>query len=166
MRKYLIDLGFILACLCLAAATITAASAFWAAAALADDGAGTAIDFSPLVNEALSALASAALALSVWGIHRAAVWLGLKQDSEVRAYLERAAEAGIAMVRVKAGDALSGRLTVDAKIALAQEVGQYLVDRVPDAVTRFGLHGDALTDYVLGRLGEPLALSTGPETTP
>ncbi|MDD3447358.1 MAG: hypothetical protein PHS60_18295 [Zavarzinia sp.] len=152
MRKYLIDLGFVLACLGALAAVI------WSRVALAADGGGTTVDFAPLVSEVFSALASVALALGLWAVHQLSSWLKLKQDSEVRRYLEDACYAGINLIRTKADGALNGQLSIDVKLALVAEVSQYLVDRVPDALRRFGLTGDALTSYVLGRLGEPLAL--------
>lgn len=134
-----------------------AACIAWPVPALAADG--TTVDFAPLINPVLDAMVMGIAALVGWAINHATILLKLKQDSEVRAYLEDAAYAGINLARAKAGDALAGKLTVDVKIALAAEVGEYLIARVPDALKRFGLTGDALKDYVLGRLGgDPLPL--------
>ena len=113
---------------------------------------GTTVTLAPLVDELLSGLATAALAGLLWLINRAAEWLKLRSDSEVRRYLEQAAYAGIALARSKASGALDGRLSIDVKSAMAAEVGQYLVDRVPAALRRFGLTGDALSDYILARI--------------
>ncbi len=142
----------------IALALCTAAWLAWPGAALAADD--TTIDLAPVVNPVLDAIFGAVAALAGLAINHLTVWLKLKQDAEVRRYLENTVYAGINVARAKAGDALAGKMTVDVKIALAAEVAEYLIARVPDGLARFGLTGDALKDYVLGRLGggDPLPL--------
>ena len=130
----------------------------WPVPAFAGDG--TTVDLAPVITPFVEALFGVVAGLAGWAIRHLTIWLKLKQDSEVRAYLEDAVYAGINVARAKAGEALAGKLTVDVKLALAAEVGEYLIDRVPDALARFGLTGEALKAYVLGRLGgDPLPLS-------
>lgn len=134
----------------------TAACIAWPFPAFAGDG--TTVDLAPVITPVIEALFGVVAGLASWAIRHLTAWLKLKQDSEVRAYLKDAVYAGINVARAKAGEALAGKLTVDVKLALAAEVGEYLIDRVPDALARFGLTGEALRDYVLGRIGDPLPM--------
>lgn len=135
-----------------------AACIAWPVPAFAADG--TTVDLAPVISPILEALFGVVAGLAGWALRHFTVWLKLKQDSEVRAYLEDAVYAGINVARAKAGAALPGKLTIDLKVALAADVAEYLIDHVPDALARFGLTGEALENYVLGRLGDPLPAIT------
>ncbi|PWR17691.1 hypothetical protein [Zavarzinia aquatilis] len=134
----------------------TAACIAWPVPALAADG--TTVDFAPVITPVIEALFGVVAGLAGWAIRHLTVWLKLKQDSEVRRYLEDTCYAGIALVRARSDAALTGKLSFDTKSAMVAEVAQYLIDRVPGALKRFGLSDDALKNYVLARIGGGVVL--------
>ena len=165
MKRYLTDIAFGLACLCLLAAMMTAMAAFWAAAspALADDGAHV-ISFGALAGEvagwALNALAIIATPVLLWAAHRVMAWLGIKSresqervDEIVRGYLEPVVLRGIQLAKSRAG-LLSGKASIEVRSALIAEAAQYAIDSVPGALKHFGLDDERLKSYVEARLDD------------
>lgn len=83
-----------------------------------------------LATATVEAVIAVLLAAATWVLRHLGVWLRLRQDSEVRAYLNVAADKAIALSR-QAGDQ-----------SRAWGVA-YLRAAVPDALARFGLTQDA-----------------------
>ena len=100
-------------------------------------------------------LAGAALMLfGGYAIQRLATWLKLREDSEVRAYLNQALERGVDLALAE----LRGRLPAYARMAnpevdaAVERVAQYARDTVPDALARFGIDSAGLRDRAKARL--------------
>lgn len=112
----------------------------------------TAIDLGPLAL-ALAGFAFAALAgAGTWLAARAAAWLKLSQDSQVRGYLEVALGNGIAFARRQVEARLAAGIKVDVHNATVAEAAEYVIQRVPDALARFGITAEAVRDLIIARL--------------
>lgn len=110
-----------------------------------------------LLEHLLQAAGLVILALGGIAIRRLADWLRLRADSEVRAYLlaglERAVEFGQAEARRMARDAgLTGPAVGNAALEVARDYAQ---QRMPEALTRFGIDTAALDSMLRARLPKP-----------
>ncbi|WP_372502379.1 hypothetical protein P7L66_13200 [Tistrella mobilis] len=103
----------------------------------------------PVIESVLGAIGVVVGGYAVRLIHRAVVWLGLEQDARVRTYLEDAAMNAIDYAIHQLGGAIR---TPEAKNQAVEVAVAYLRRRVPDALSRFGLAGSDLADYVTARL--------------
>lgn len=121
-----------------------------------------AINLTPLVDTAGGLLAAVLTALAIWGAQRLMSWLKISEDEKVRAYLETAITNSIAWARTKLNDQ-AGSITVTTKNKVVHDAATYLVDRVPDALKRFGIDEAAARDLVLARLP---ALNSAAVTAP
>lgn len=97
------------------------------------------------------------LAVGTIAIRRFSDWLKLASDDRIRAYLQEALELGVeygvSRVRAYAGAADTPRK------AVVREAASYVAARVPDALEKFGIDGDALNAMIEARL--PLAVGDG-----
>lgn len=117
-----------------------------------------------VLNEAIASLVplvlAVLLALGSLAVKRLADWLQLSSDDKVRAYLQdallHAIERGVAVVRGSPEHA--GRGQEALREAALRVAADYVRDRVPDALARFGVSDGALTEMLQARLlpGEPL----------
>jgi hypothetical protein len=98
----------------------------------------------------LQIVAAAVLVLGGFAVRALTVWLNLRADDQVRAYLQqaldRAVEYGLAEARgrVAAGPA---RNNIAAELAR-----DYAQQRVPDALARFGIDTAGLDQLIRARL--------------
>ena len=112
--------------------------------------------------EALLQLAGVAvLTLGGFAIHRLSDWLKLRADDQVRTYLlatlDRAVEFGKAEARRRIRDGAAGsHETLAAELAR-----QYTLDRVPDALARFGVGTPGLDQMIQARMPKPPAILGG-----
>lgn len=112
-----------------------------------------------LIDAALQLVAIAVLTLGGLGIRHLADWLKLRADSEVRAYLmaglDRAVEFGRAEARrrlLAPGSGMQREEVPTLQVALARD---YVAERFPDALARFGLDLPAVEKLVRARLPAP-----------
>jgi hypothetical protein len=109
-----------------------------------------------LIDALLQLAAVAVLGLGGMAIRRLSDWLKLRADSEVRGYLtaalDRAVEYGLAEARRRARDGVTGATNQAAELATT-----YVRDRVPAALTRFGIDSVGLDQMVRARLPRPPA---------
>ncbi|WP_439596476.1 hypothetical protein [Falsiroseomonas sp.] len=113
--------------------------------------------FALLLDHTLELLAPVALFMGRHLISRAAEWLKLRADSEVRAYLEagleRAVAYGLAEARRRV---VAGALPNNAVSNAAGELARgYAQERWPDALARFDVDTVALDKMIRARLPKP-----------
>lgn len=129
---------------------------FLPAQALAATPDGT-VDLTPLI-EAVVALAAAAIgAVGSWAIARLAGWLKLRQDSEIRAYLDAALTNALEYGAKKAmASSMVAHLSQPSVRNEAVELAiDYTIARVPDALRRFQITPAALREMLEARLYLP-----------
>lgn len=129
------------------AAVVAAALCLVAFPLLAADGG--AVDFSPLVGEAVAGLGAVLVALAGWALRR---WTGIALSAEARATLDGAADRAAALIVQRYG----GRLSLDAGNPAINDGVRYLRDTVPDAVKRLGATPEALEARVKAELAKRL----------
>ncbi|MEI6159996.1 MAG: hypothetical protein WCP77_09200 [Roseococcus sp.] len=107
-----------------------------------------------LLEVLLQLLASGVLALGGYAITRLSDWLKLKEDSEVRVYLNQALERGVDLALAEARGRLPGyaRLAHPEVSTAVERAAEYARDTVPDALARFRIDGEGLRDMVSARL--------------
>lgn len=114
-----------------------------------------------LLDALLQIAAAGVLALGGYAIQRLATWLKLRQDSEVRAYLNQALERAVDLALAEA----KGRLPAYARLAhpevttAVERAAEYARTTVPDALRRFGIDGDGLRDRISARIAARQAVS-------
>ena len=107
-----------------------------------------------LLDALLQLGAAGVLALGGFAIQRLTTWLKLRQDSEVRAYLNQALERAVDLALAEA----RGRLPAYARIAhpevstAVERAAEYARATVPDALARFRIDGDGLRDRISARI--------------
>jgi hypothetical protein len=107
-----------------------------------------------LLDALLQLAASGVLALGGYAITRLASWLKLREDSEVRAYLNQALERAVDLALAEA----KGRLPAYARLAhpevngVVERAAEYARAAVPDALARFKIDSDGLRERVSARL--------------
>jgi hypothetical protein len=108
----------------------------------------------PFLEVILQLAASLVLALGGYAIARLAAWLKLREDSEVRTYLNQALERAVDLALAEA----RGRLPTYARLAppevnsVVERAADYARAAVPDALARFDIKGDALRERIAARL--------------
>jgi hypothetical protein len=107
-----------------------------------------------LLDALLQLAATGVLALGGYAITRLSAWLKLREDSEVRAYLNQALERAVDLALAEA----KGRLPAYAKLAhpevsgVVERAAEYARETVPDALKRFGIDSAGLRERVSARL--------------
>ena len=109
------------------------------------------VDLSPLISAAVEVVTLVLLAVGAIAIRRLAAWLRLREDDEVRAYLETALRNGIdfAMRRL---EERSSDLKLETKSETIAEATRYVVEQVPEAVKRLKLDQAAIERAIEARL--------------
>lgn len=111
------------------------------------------VDLSPLIQQVLELLLAVGSVLALWLGWKLKTWLGLKEDSEIRTYLDLALQNGIAYGIEKAKAAgQDWKVSVHVKDEAVAHAANYVVSRVPDALKRFGITPLALQDLIKARL--------------
>ena len=109
------------------------------------------IDFAPLIDIAIQIAAAIVLVVGTWAAGRLVGWLGLKQDAEVRNYLNSALYMAIEYGRTRAREfGVKGKVETQNKTVA--EAVNYLIAAVPDALDRFNVTDEHLADMVKARL--------------
>jgi hypothetical protein len=114
----------------------------------------TVVDVAPAASyllEALAGILATLVSYVGWMVSR---WLKLKQDSEIRVYLERALMSGINFGKEKLAEHVGRNLRIDAKSELVAVATRYVVEAVPGALNRFGLDRAAVEKLIIARLPE------------
>lgn len=145
--------------LLLAAVTVAlaAASCLFAVPALAETTITVpTIDLTPIKGLVLEAFVGVLMALATWISWKVKTVLKLKEDSEIRVYLDKALENGahyaIQLLRDKT--APYGQIKVDNQlVAIA---ANYALSNVPAALKHFGVDNASLAKLVEARLGKVL----------
>jgi hypothetical protein len=149
-------------------ALLSAAAPAWAA-----EGGGTVLDLSPYMAELVAAIGAVLVAIAgaaLRAFHRFLErrW-GLELDAETRAYLQdaldRAVDYGVARAAAAAAAAAP---SVDLRHEAVRHAAEYALDRVPDALARFGITPAALTRMVEARIEarNPSAVDLAPQPVP
>lgn len=108
-----------------------------------------------------AALQLAALALTIFGSYaltKLSAWLGVKQDSEVRGYLQDALGIAVSAGQRRLMLAMAGAPPEQVATLHAQVIGEaatYVASKVPGALKHFGISDVGLRDMIEKRL-EPL----------
>lgn len=107
-----------------------------------------------LLDVLLQLAASGVLALGGYAITRLATWLKLRQDSEVRAYLNQALERAVDLALAEARGRLPAytRLSHPQLDAAVERAAEYARSTVPDALARFRIDTEGLRDRISARL--------------
>jgi len=116
--------------------------------------ASTVVDMSSLGAQLVQVLGAALLAAGLWLIRLLQAKLKLDADAAVRVYLETALRNGIAYGVVRAEERMrsSGAAAIDFRSDVVAVAAQYVNDKVPDALKRFGIDIDHLDEMILARL--------------
>lgn len=115
---------------------------------------GTTVDLTALLPLILEILAGLVLAMAAWAIKKYATKLGIDADAETRAYLLTAVVAAVTYGRNKALEELGTAdwTKVDVRNALLAHGVAYVLQRVPDAVSRFNLKEQDIRELIIARL--------------
>jgi hypothetical protein len=138
---------------------------------LANAAAAQSVNLQPIASELMNSLAIVLAAFIAFISGQISLWLSkkLKLDSQkvddtIRGYLNEAARRGIQLALVKLQTSDLGQVNVKNQVlAIA---GQYVVDRVPDALKRFGFNSQILEQYLEARLGDIDLATLMPSPTP
>lgn len=107
-----------------------------------------------LLDALLQLAAAGVLALGGYAITRLSAWLKLREDSEVRSYLNQALERAVDLALAEARSRIAPRIYPLAPVAddLVAKAAAYARDRVPDALARFRIDGASLEDMIRSRM--------------
>lgn len=107
-----------------------------------------------LLDAVLQILAAGVLALGGYAIQRFASWLKLREDSEVRAYLNVALERAVDLALAEVRSSMAPRVLPMGPVsdATVEKAVEYARDRVPDALARFRISEVDLADMLRARL--------------
>ena len=114
-----------------------------------------------LLEVLLQLAAGGVMALGGYAIQRLASWLKLREDSEVRLYLNQALERGVDLALAEA----KGRLPAYVRLAnpevttAVERAAEYARTTVPDALARFRIDSDGLRDRISARIAARQAAS-------
>jgi hypothetical protein len=117
-----------------------------------------------LLDVLLQLAATCLLALGGYAIARLSTWLKLREDSEVRGYLNQALERAVDLALAEA----RGRLPAYARLAhpevnaVVERAAEYARAAVPDALARFRIDSAGLKERVSARLAARPSTSTAP----
>lgn len=107
-----------------------------------------------LLEVLLQLAAAGVLTLGGYAIQRLGSWLKLREDGEVRAYLNAALERAVDLALAEARGRLPtyARLTHPEVDAVVERAAEYARATVPDALARFRIDNAGLRDRVAARL--------------
>lgn len=114
-------------------------------------GDDTVVDVGPVLETLLGSLAAAVMAIGSWALARLAKRLGLEADSKIRAYLDEALYRAIGYATSRLRDE-GTPILIDVKSELVARATNYILDRVPDAVSHFGLDSRSIGRLIEARL--------------
>lgn len=111
----------------------------------------------------LQLAATGVLAFGGYAIHRVCAWLRLREDSEVRKYLDETLRRGVDLAEAEMRRNLPGyaRPTEAALNTAVARVAGYAQDRVPAALAHFGVNDLGLMEMARARLlaRQPVAIA-------
>lgn len=119
-----------------------------------------------LLDALLQLAATGVLALGCYAITHLAGWLQLREDSEVRRYLNEALARAVDLAEgelrrmMSASGMIRGphiKPTAEQINAAIDVAASYAEERVPDALGRFGVSSPGLHEMLLARLSARLA---------
>ena len=120
------------------------------------------IDFSPLFDFGVQVLALILFVLVSWAVQKLIKKLGLSVDAEVRTYLDEAIWRGIGYARTRlAGD--KRKITLEVKDKVVADASNYVISKVPDALSHFKIDERALAEMVAARLGHYIPIEEDDE---
>lgn len=123
------------------------------ALALATPAHAAELDLTALLNHGVDLLAAVLAAVTAWVGRWVVIKLKLGADSEIRAYLDQALNAGVSLAVGKMRDRLAaGPVTIEVKNEIVAMAANYAVARVPDALNRFGITPESLAEMIEARL--------------
>ena len=111
------------------------------------------IDLSPILSTVVQILFGLVLTIGTWALGKLATRLGLEADDKVRGYLETALQSGVAFAREKALLAGQDFSRIEVRNQAVATAANYVISRVPDAVTKFGITDESLNKMIQARLG-------------
>jgi allantoicase len=111
------------------------------------------IDLTPILAIIIDLLAAALMALGGWALAKMGRKFGLEADDQVRIYLGEALAGGIGWAKEQARKRGDDFAIIEVRSRLVAEAGQYVIERVPDAVERFGLNPARIERLIEARLG-------------
>lgn len=111
------------------------------------------IDFTPIIDVGIDVLALILMAIGTWALAKLGRKFGLEADDQVRVYLGEALVGGIGWAKEQARKRSQDIARIEVRSRLVAEASNYVIERVPDAVNRFGLDRDRIEKLVEARLG-------------
>lgn len=139
------------------AAALVAVSCLFAMPALAETTVTLpTIDFGPLKEFVIEAFAGALMALATWISWKIKTVLKLKEDSEIRVYLDKALENGAHYAIQLLRDKTAPYSQVKVDNQLVAVAANYALSNVPAALKHFGIDSASLAKLVEARLGKVL----------
>lgn len=111
------------------------------------------IDLTPILEVAIDSLAVVLMALGAWALEKLGRKFGLEADDQIRLVLREALEKGVGYARERAREQGYDFARIDVRNEAAANAANYVISRVPDAVSHFGLDADGLRELVRARFG-------------
>lgn len=111
------------------------------------------VDLAPILNGLVSIFVAVLTAGAAYGVRRLSRWLNLREDSEVRGYLDQGLLNIIRAIDHKMRTAVDDRGRVQVTNDQMAEAVRMAVDHFPDAVRRFRLGRDQIEDLLAARWG-------------
>ena len=108
--------------------------------------------FAPLLDVAIQLLASILLGVGSWAAWRVTTWLRLSNDEKVRGYLNTALENAVTWAAAEARRRVIMAGGAPQPGDMVPDAVQYVVQRVPGALSHFGITPDGVRDMVEKRL--------------
>ena len=113
------------------------------------------INLSPLVNTLVELGAVVLLAFGAYAIKRFINWIGLKEDSEVRVYLETALANAVKYGKTEVNKMGSDLDNLQVESETVTKAVNYVSSTVPDALKKLGVTPDHLETLIRARLENP-----------
>ncbi|MCH7870678.1 MAG: hypothetical protein IID33_03160 [Planctomycetes bacterium] len=111
------------------------------------------IDLTPVLGIVIDLLAAALMTLGGWALAKLGRKFGLEADDQVRIYLGEALAGGIGWAKEQARKRSEDIAHIEVRSKLVAEAANYVIERVPDALKRFGLDRERIEKLVEARLG-------------
>lgn len=111
------------------------------------------LDLTPIIGIGIEVAAALLVVLGGWAIAKLGKYLGLKQDAEIRDYLEQALTKGLAYGAAEAKKRTKGT-KINVESETVAQAGTYVLAAVPDALTRFQITPERLADMLKARLND------------
>lgn len=155
MRRYIDFLRFIIfmdALFAIFTLVVTSQVVFAASASAASIDLGPLVE--PVVTPVLGAIGLLVSGYLVRLLHKAAAWLDGDTEAKLRAAIQTAVSSGIALATTQVSELVKGGANVDVKSETIARASNYLIERVPESLVRFGLTGSALETFVAAKMSE------------